>query len=109
MKKISTGKHYALKIQSKASLLQNYSDDPARVDFEKQAFASCQHPFIVNLDYAFQTDTLVMMALGLSLAGDLGRALNHSPHKRFPEERARFYIAEVVLAIGHLHTLGMVN
>jgi hypothetical protein len=38
----------------------------SRVDFEKQAFASCQHPFIINLDYAFQTDNLVMMALGLS-------------------------------------------
>ncbi len=32
-----------------------------RADFEKQAFASCQHPFIVNLDYAFQTDALAIM------------------------------------------------
>lgn len=55
-----------MKIQVKAGLLDCYSDDMSRVDFEKQAFASCQHPFIINLDYAFQTETLVMMVLGLA-------------------------------------------
>lgn len=62
---VSNKKHYAMKIQTKLGLLDCYSDDMSRVDFEKQAFASCQHPFIINLDYAFQTDNLVIMALGL--------------------------------------------
>jgi serine/threonine protein kinase len=52
-------------------LLECFQDDPWRADFEKQAFASCQHPFIVNLDYAFQTDSLAIMVLGLATAGDL--------------------------------------
>ena len=63
--KKTTKKHYAMKIQTKLGLLDCYSDDMSRVDFEKQAFASCQHPFIINLDYAFQNDNLVIMALGL--------------------------------------------
>jgi hypothetical protein len=63
--KKTTQKHYAMKIQTKLGLLDCYSDDMSRVDFEKQAFASCQHPFIINLDYAFQSDNLVIMALGL--------------------------------------------
>lgn len=65
-RKKSTQKHYAMKIQTKVGLLECFSDDMSRVDFEKQAFASCEHPFIVNLDYAFQTDSLVIMLLGLS-------------------------------------------
>jgi hypothetical protein len=64
--KKSTGVHYAMKIQNKLGLLNSFSDDMHRVDFEKQAFASCRHPFIVNLDYAFQNDTLAIMCLGLA-------------------------------------------
>jgi serine/threonine protein kinase len=66
-KKKSTGKHYAMKIQTKVGLLECFADDPRRSDFEKQAFASCQHPFIINLDYAFQTDALAIMVLGLAV------------------------------------------
>jgi len=106
-KKKSTGKHYAMKIQVKAGLLDCYSDDMSRVDFEKQAFASCQHPFIINLDYAFQTETLVMMVLGLATAGDLQQALNNAPQNRLPESRTQFYVAEVVLALAHMHSMGM--
>lgn len=68
--KKSTGVHYAMKIQNKLGLLNSFSDDMNRVDFEKQAFASCRHPFIVNLDYAFQTDTLAIMCLGLATGRD---------------------------------------
>lgn len=66
-KKKSTLKHYAMKIQTKSGLLDCFSDDPRRVDFEKQAFACCQHPFIINLDYAFQTESLAVMVLGLAV------------------------------------------
>ena len=60
--------HYAMKIQTKRGLLDCFSDDPRRADFEKQAFACCQHPFIINLDYAFQTDSLAIMVLGLAVS-----------------------------------------
>lgn len=106
MKK-STGKHYAMKVQTKRGLLDCFADDPWRADFEKQAFASCQHPFIVNLDYAFQTDSLAIMVLGLSTAGDLNKALVRSPEERLCEDRVRFYAAEIVLAISYLHQMGL--
>lgn len=106
-KKKSTGKYYAMKIQTKSGLLDCFSDDPRRADFEKQAFASCQHPFIINLDYAFQTDALAIMVLGLATAGDLQRAQRREPDERLPEERVRFYTAEIVLALGYMHQLGL--
>lgn len=106
-RKKSTGKHYAMKLQTKKGLIECFADDPWRADFEKQAFATCQHPFIVNLDYAFQTDSLAIMVLGLSTAGDLQKALNKSPEERLTEERVRFYIAEMVLALDYLHQMGL--
>lgn len=106
-KKKSTGKHYAMKIQTKKGLLDCFNDDPSRVVFEKQAFAKCQHPFIVNMDYAFQSETLAVMVLGLGTAGDLQKALNSAPQFRFPESRAKFYAAEIVLALAYLHEIGL--
>lgn len=106
-RKKSTGKHYAMKLQTKKGLIECFADDPWRADFEKQAFATCQHPFIVNLDYAFQTDTLAIMVLGLSTAGDLQKQLSRSPDERLSEERVRFYVAEIVLALSYLHQMGL--
>jgi len=106
-RKKSTGKHYAMKLQTKKGLIECFADDPWRADFEKQAFATCQHPFIVNLDYAFQTDSLAIMVLGLSTAGDLQKALNKSAEERLSEDRVRFYIAEMVLALDYLHQMGL--
>mmetsp|Transcript_32448 Transcript_32448/g.33074 ORF Transcript_32448/g.33074 Transcript_32448/m.33074 type:complete len:652 (+) Transcript_32448:150-2105(+) len=106
-RKRSTGRHYAMKIQTKKGLLECFADDPWRVAYEKNAFVSCQHPFIVNLDYAFQTETLAIMVLGLATAGDLQYAINSSPEERISEERTQFYVAEIILALAHLHAMGL--
>jgi serine/threonine protein kinase len=106
-RKKTTGKHYAMKLQTKRGLIECFQDDPWRADFEKQAFATCQHPFIVNLDYAFQTETLAIMVLGLSTAGDLQKALNKAPEEKLSEERVRFYVAEIILALDYLHKMGL--
>ena len=107
-KKKSTGKHYAMKIQTKIGLLDCYKEDPHKVLMEKDAFASLQHPFIVNLYYAFQTPQLVVMVLDLADCGDLHGALVNAPNLRLPEDRVRFYVAEMILALGYLHQRGLI-
>jgi hypothetical protein len=102
-RKKSTGKHYAMKIQTKIGLLDSFKDDPSKVNLEKDVIASLQHPFIVNLYYAFQTSSLAIMVLDLADAGDLHGTIAHSSHNRLSEDRVRFYIAEIVLALGYLH------
>lgn len=77
-RKKSTGKYYAMKIQNKKELLLNFKEDMRQVDREKQAFSRFQHPFIVNMDYSFQTPSLVFMATGLALGGDLKSLLESS-------------------------------
>ncbi len=106
-RKKSTKQYYALKLQTKTGLLNCFRDDPSRADFEKQAFISCQHPFIVNIDYAFQNEFLAVMALEVATAGDLQKSLKKSQYGRLDEGRVQFYAAEMVLALGHLHEMGL--
>ena len=107
-KKKSTGKDYAMKIQLKTSLLSNFRDDPRRVENEKRAAGACSHPFIIALEYSFQTETLAMMVLSLGTGGDLNDALRNAEGGVFPEDRTRFYCAEILCALAHIHSMGLI-
>lgn len=63
--KKTTKKHYAVKVQKKTDLLQSYSGCLHRVCVERLAITKCNHPFIVGLDYALQTEELLLMAMEL--------------------------------------------
>ena len=82
VRKKSTGKYYALKVQRKKDLVEMYLDDPTRLETEKTVFAACHHPFIVNLDYALQTDTCALLVLSLANAGNLQDMINASKERR---------------------------
>lgn len=82
-RKKSTHKFYAMKIQNKKELLLNFKEDMRMVDREKQAFSRFQHPFIVNMDYSFQTSSMVFMATGLAQGGDLKTMLENSALGRY--------------------------
>lgn len=56
-----------------------------------------RHPFIVNLNYAFQTKTKLFLILDFCPGGDLGKLILQE--RRFNEDRARLYISEVLLAL----------
>ena len=64
-KKKSTGKHYAMKIQTKVGLLETFYDCPHRVIAERTAVASINHPYIISMDYAIQNTSMVMMLMDL--------------------------------------------
>ena len=59
------------------------------------------HPFIINLNYAFQTPQYLYLALDYCSGKDLSFHLMFEG--TFSEDHARFYIAELILAIEHLH------
>mmetsp|Transcript_25961 Transcript_25961/g.51744 ORF Transcript_25961/g.51744 Transcript_25961/m.51744 type:complete len:669 (+) Transcript_25961:261-2267(+) len=105
VKKKSTGKHYAMKTQLKTALVETYADNPTRLDSEKTVFAVCHHPFIIDMDYAFQTEGHAILVLGLATAGDLQEAIDNAPENRLDEQRVAFYAAEIALALAHLHDL----
>lgn len=105
VRKKTTDRFYALKVQRKKDLVEMYLDDPKRLHTEKMVFAACHHPFIVNLDYSLQTPTCALLVLGLANAGNLQDVINESPDYRVPVDRVVFFAAEIVLALRHLHDL----
>ena len=68
---------------------------------ERDVLSYMSHSFIVNLNYAFQTKTKLFLILDFCPGGDLGKIIAHE--RRFTEDRARLYIAEVLLALQDLH------
>jgi serine/threonine protein kinase len=60
-----------------------------------------KHPFIVGLNYAFQTREKLFLILDYCPGGDLGKMLVEE--KRFDESRAKIYLSEILLALEDLH------
>ncbi|MES1914318.1 MAG: hypothetical protein MHM6MM_006407 [Cercozoa sp. M6MM] len=71
---------------------------------EKRAMAKLSHPFIVNLRYALQDKESLYLVQDLCLGGDLKFHLRIAPEGFFEEPRARFYAAELLLALEHVHS-----
>ncbi|CAM9358055.1 unnamed protein product, partial [Pylaiella littoralis] len=107
VKKKTTQSHYAMKIQLKTALLDTFNDDPTRIDHERRVLSVTHHPFIVGMDYAFQTPELGIMCLELVTGGDLQEAIDSAPGGKLDEARVQFYAAEIILALVHLHDLGL--
>ncbi|PGH01230.1 AGC/RSK protein kinase [Helicocarpus griseus UAMH5409] len=61
-----------------------------------------RHPFVVKLYYAFQDHEKLYLILEYAQGGELFTHL--AMERMFTEEVASFYMAELVLALEHLHT-----
>ena len=73
---------------------------------ERNILANINHPFIVRLHYAFQTEGKLYLVLDFLRGGDLFGRL--AKEIMFTEEDVKFYMAELVLALDHLHSLGII-
>lgn len=93
-----TNKIFAMKILDKKALIIK-KQIPCAIT-ECNVLKQTNSPFIVTLHYSFQTPTNFYMILDYCPGGDLAI---HIHKRQFDEEEARFYIAELVLAIEHLH------
>ena len=104
VKKKSNGKIYAMKILKKAYIVKQQEVDHTLA--ERSILRSVNHPFMINLRYAFQTETKLYLVLDYVNGGELFFHLQRA--KRFDETRARFYAAEVVLVLEYLHSCGII-
>uniref|UniRef100_A0A6Q2Z3E7 non-specific serine/threonine protein kinase n=1 Tax=Esox lucius TaxID=8010 RepID=A0A6Q2Z3E7_ESOLU len=94
---------YAMKVLKKASLKVR---DRVRTKMERDILVEVNHPFIVKLHYAFQTEGKLYLILDFLRGGDVFTRL--SKEVMFTEEDVKFYLAELALALDHLHHLGIV-
>eukprot|EP00003_Mantamonas_plastica_P023014 TRINITY_DN4033_c0_g2_i16.p1 TRINITY_DN4033_c0_g2~~TRINITY_DN4033_c0_g2_i16.p1 ORF type:complete len:535 (-),score=184.43 TRINITY_DN4033_c0_g2_i16:528-2132(-) len=93
------GEKYAMKILDKEELFKR--DQIEHIKTEHAIMSTITHPYMVQLHYSFQTDSKLYMCLDYVDGGELFYHLKHAGS--FPEELARFYIAEICSVLGFLH------
>ena len=105
VEKIDTGELYALKSIGKKKLIE--MDQISTVIAERHLpFLIENHPFIINLCFAFQNQRKFFLGLEYAAGGELLHYLNQFPI--IPIDDIRIYIAEIVLALEHLHKHGVI-
>ena len=102
VRKKDTGRIYAMKVLSKKVIVQK--KEVAHTVGERNILvrtATSESPFIVGLKFSFQTPSDLYLVTDYMSGGELFWHLQKEG--RFDEKRAKFYIAELILAIEHLH------
>ncbi|CAL4921792.1 unnamed protein product [Urochloa decumbens] len=86
-------------------------DDPSRVSHvlaESRVLSSLDHPFLPTLYARLDAGRYACFLMDYCSGGDLHAVLRRRPGGRLPVAAARFYAAEVLLALEYLHALGFV-
>ncbi|XP_050668248.1 atypical protein kinase C isoform X3 [Leptidea sinapis] len=100
-----TKRVYAMKVIKKALVTDD--EDIDWVQTEKHVFETASnHPFLVGLHSCFQTPSRLFFVIEFVRGGDL--MFHMQRQRRLPEEHARFYAAEISLALHFLHERGVI-
>lgn len=102
VRKKDTKRIYAMKVLQKKVIVQK--KEVAHTVGERNILvrtAMTDSPFIVGLKFSFQTPTDLYLVTDFMSGGELFWHLQKEG--RFDERRAKFYIAELILALQHLH------
>ncbi|EIE83899.1 hypothetical protein RO3G_08604 [Rhizopus delemar RA 99-880] len=94
---------YAIKAIDKKRLVSEQQIN--HVHNEKHILESVSHPFLVKLWGTFQTNNYIFLAMDYVPGGELFSLIQKK--KRLSEEEAKFYAAEIVLAIEYLHSMNI--
>ncbi|KAF5383480.1 hypothetical protein D9757_006139 [Collybiopsis confluens] len=95
---------YAIKVLQKEKVVRLKQIE--HTNNESNILCQISHPFIINLWGTFQDATNLYMVMDFVPGGELFALLRRS--NRFPEPVAKFYAAEVAVALNHLHSLSIV-
>lgn len=95
-----TSEPMALKMLKKTEIIRLKQVD--HVKSEKKILESIHHPFIVELQGTFQTESHVFMLLDYACGGELFSLLRREG--RFANDVGLFFATEIVLAFEYLHS-----
>ncbi|KAK7293439.1 hypothetical protein RJT34_16304 [Clitoria ternatea] len=101
-----TGTCFAMKVMNKTELASRKK--LVRAQTEREILQSLDHPFLPTLYTHFETETFSCLVMEFCPGGDLHALRQRQPGKYFSEHAARFYVAEVLLALEYLHMLGII-
>lgn len=104
VRKRDTSRIYALKTLRKAHIVSR--SEVTHTLAERTVLAQVNNPFIVPLKFSFQSPDKLYLVLAFVNGGELFHHLQREG--RFSEERARFYAAELLCALEHLHGFNVI-
>jgi serine/threonine protein kinase len=99
----NTNETYAIK-----SIQKSTDTQIERVLQERAILTSVNNPFVMKMHWAFQDDSHIYFVLEHAKGGDLSVVTNTFHPGGMSEGHARFYIAEILLALEYLHTMNIV-
>ena len=100
-----TSRVYAMKVIKKSTVTED--EDIDWIQTEKHVFETVSnHPFLVGLHSCFQTLSHLFFVIEFVRGGDL--MYHMQKHRRLSEEHARFYAAEISIALDFLHRKGII-
>ncbi|KIK54540.1 hypothetical protein GYMLUDRAFT_1022588 [Collybiopsis luxurians FD-317 M1] len=100
-----TKKLYALKYVDKSQCIKQKA--VANVVQERRLLEEIDHPFVVNMRYAFQDDENCFFVLDLMLGGDLRFHLDRKGP--LSEDIVKFWLAQLASAVAYLHKQHIVH
>ena len=103
VQKESNGMFFAMKVLKKK---EKDSNQKLHTITEKNILLKVQSPFIVELKYCFQDFKKLYIVMEFIQGGELFFHIRKTG--RFTEDRAQFYIAEIILALEFLHNNGVI-
>jgi len=103
VRKKDSGKIYAMKILKKRAIIARNQVEHTKA--ERKILQTLEHPFLMKLRFAFQTKEKLYLILDYVKGGELFFHLKNN--RRFSEEVAKLWVAQVASALGHLHSLGV--
>ncbi|CAD8061468.1 unnamed protein product [Paramecium sonneborni] len=102
--KKDTKELFAIKSLRKEHILDKNQVEHTKA--ERKLLEEIDHPFLISLEYAFQTKEKLFFVMKFMRGGELFKHLRDK--KRFPEATAQFYAASILLAIEHLHSISVI-
>ncbi|XP_009607535.1 serine/threonine-protein kinase AtPK2/AtPK19 [Nicotiana tabacum] len=105
VRKIGTSEILAMKVMRKDKILEK--DHAEYMKTERDVLTKIDHPFVVRLRYSFQTKHRLYLVLDFVNGGHLFFQLHRQG--LFREDLARIYTAEIVSAVSHLHSNGIMH
>ena len=96
----ATGVLFAMKVLKKDYIIKKNQVEHTKT--ERSVLGNVHHPYIVGMAKAFQTSDKLFFVLDYCAGGELFFHLGKVG--RFPEERAKFYAAQITLALQYVHS-----
>ncbi|KAH3670264.1 hypothetical protein WICMUC_004917 [Wickerhamomyces mucosus] len=96
---VHNSRYYAMKVLKKERVVKMKQVE--HTNDERRMLALVEHPFIIRMWGTFQDSNSVFMIMDYIEGGELFTLLRKS--QRFPNPVAKFYAAEVCLALEYLH------